>query len=394
VLFAGHSLGEYSALVAAGGLPLGEAVRLVRRRGALMQDAVPEGEGAMAAVLGVILKLPPAKQLMASRQMKSRYLARLLEKMRVDVIEVGFPAASNGDFEAVRAVAEIIKDCTVCGLSRSNDKDIAFFKAARKLKLRNARLAAFGATRRAHVPAAKDPQVRTLLDSGVPVLTIVGKSWLFHVREVLRTHEHVTGSPVAARLLQRWNTEVRRFEKIAVQDLPPGSWSRVGAAEFAVILESALEEASGNYAAAREAMQASLKRIVALKPSSALEMREAAQNAPTIAGAVADGTPAYIKVSRTQPRTSSTYELYAHIRPPIAAAQLEDESGPFGNDQWTSPTWPTQIYSANPVSGGGYIQGQMDYAGDTDCFKFLVNKGDLMDWFGAGNPQQIGRAHV
>jgi len=52
-------------------------------------------------------------------------IARLLEKMRVDVIEAGFPAASNGDFEAVRAVAEIIKDSTVCGLSRSNDKDIA-----------------------------------------------------------------------------------------------------------------------------------------------------------------------------------------------------------------------------------------------------------------------------
>ncbi|HTO70610.1 MAG TPA: ACP S-malonyltransferase [Myxococcota bacterium] len=51
-VFAGHSLGEYSAVVAAGGLPLGDAVRLVRRRGALMQEAVPEGEGSMAAVLG------------------------------------------------------------------------------------------------------------------------------------------------------------------------------------------------------------------------------------------------------------------------------------------------------------------------------------------------------
>ncbi|HTO52048.1 MAG TPA: ACP S-malonyltransferase [Myxococcota bacterium] len=51
-LFAGHSLGEYSAVVAAGGLPLADAVRLVRRRGALMQEAVPLGEGAMAAVLG------------------------------------------------------------------------------------------------------------------------------------------------------------------------------------------------------------------------------------------------------------------------------------------------------------------------------------------------------
>src|SRR5215471_18579505 len=50
---AGHSLGEYSALVAAGGLKFADAVQLVRKRGQYMQDAVPAGVGAMAAILGL-----------------------------------------------------------------------------------------------------------------------------------------------------------------------------------------------------------------------------------------------------------------------------------------------------------------------------------------------------
>jgi [acyl-carrier-protein] S-malonyltransferase len=50
---AGHSLGEYSALVAAGALEFAEAVKLVRQRGRYMQEAVPAGEGAMAAILGL-----------------------------------------------------------------------------------------------------------------------------------------------------------------------------------------------------------------------------------------------------------------------------------------------------------------------------------------------------
>jgi [acyl-carrier-protein] S-malonyltransferase len=53
VAMAGHSLGEYSALVAAGSLGFADALRLVRRRGQLMQEAVPVGVGAMAAVIGM-----------------------------------------------------------------------------------------------------------------------------------------------------------------------------------------------------------------------------------------------------------------------------------------------------------------------------------------------------
>jgi 2-isopropylmalate synthase len=51
-------------------------------------------------------------------------IARALERMRVDVIEAGFPASSNGDFDAVKAIAGAIRDSTVCGLCRANDRDI------------------------------------------------------------------------------------------------------------------------------------------------------------------------------------------------------------------------------------------------------------------------------
>ena len=51
-------------------------------------------------------------------------IARALEKLRVDVIEAGFPIASPGDFDAVRAVARAIKESTVCGLARAAEKDI------------------------------------------------------------------------------------------------------------------------------------------------------------------------------------------------------------------------------------------------------------------------------
>jgi 2-isopropylmalate synthase len=51
-------------------------------------------------------------------------IAKALERMRVDVIEAGFPIASQGDFEAVRAVARAVSDSTICGLARALDKDI------------------------------------------------------------------------------------------------------------------------------------------------------------------------------------------------------------------------------------------------------------------------------
>ena len=51
-------------------------------------------------------------------------VARQLEKMRVDVIEAGFAAASPGDFDSINAIAQVIKDSTICSLARANEKDI------------------------------------------------------------------------------------------------------------------------------------------------------------------------------------------------------------------------------------------------------------------------------
>src|SRR5512139_850571 len=51
-------------------------------------------------------------------------IGRALERLKVDVIEAGFPAASPGDFESVQAVANTVKETTVCGLARALAKDI------------------------------------------------------------------------------------------------------------------------------------------------------------------------------------------------------------------------------------------------------------------------------
>jgi 2-isopropylmalate synthase len=73
------------------------------------------------------------------------------------------------------------------GWPGSNPRDIEFFDQASRRKLKQARLAAFGSTRRKHVAVEKDEQVRLLLGAETPVVTIFGKTWLLHVKEVLQT---------------------------------------------------------------------------------------------------------------------------------------------------------------------------------------------------------------
>ncbi|BBN59156.1 MULTISPECIES: 2-isopropylmalate synthase [Hydrogenovibrio] len=77
-------------------------------------------------------------------------IARQLEKLKVDVIEAGFPAASQGDFESVHAVASVVKDSTICGLARAVENDIV--RAGEAIKPANSgRIHTFIATSPIHM---------------------------------------------------------------------------------------------------------------------------------------------------------------------------------------------------------------------------------------------------
>src|ERR1700757_4279455 len=88
-------------------------------------------------------------------------ITRRLDELGVDFIEGGYPL--------------------------SNPKDFEYFQEVRKSPLKHARIAAFGMTRRKGIRAAEDAGMKALVDAQTPVVTIVGKTWDLHVREILNT---------------------------------------------------------------------------------------------------------------------------------------------------------------------------------------------------------------
>jgi 2-isopropylmalate synthase len=73
------------------------------------------------------------------------------------------------------------------GWPGSNPKDMDFFTEAAKRKFKHAKVAAFGSTRRANTKCKDDPQIDMLVKANTPVVTLVGKTWSLHVKEVIRT---------------------------------------------------------------------------------------------------------------------------------------------------------------------------------------------------------------
>ncbi len=77
-------------------------------------------------------------------------------------------------------------DYIEAGNPGSNPKDIEYFRRVREMKLKNAKLCAFGSTRRKGVAVEEDENVRSLLDAGTGAVAIFGKAWLLHVHKILR----------------------------------------------------------------------------------------------------------------------------------------------------------------------------------------------------------------
>jgi 2-isopropylmalate synthase len=99
----------------------------------------------------------------------------------------GFQLSGLDKLRIARRLDEFGVDYIEGGWPGSNPKDVEFFREAKKLDLKHAKLAAFGSTRRANVKVEEDPQVKLLLDAETPVVTIFGKSWELQVTEILRT---------------------------------------------------------------------------------------------------------------------------------------------------------------------------------------------------------------
>ncbi len=98
----------------------------------------------------------------------------------------GVSFSALGKIEVARKLDAFGVDFIEGGWPGSNPKDMEFFAAARNLSLRHARIAAFGSTRHAKNTPGRDRNLRQLVQSGAPVVTIFGKSWDLHVTDALR----------------------------------------------------------------------------------------------------------------------------------------------------------------------------------------------------------------
>jgi len=98
-------------------------------------------------------------------------IGKQLERMRVDVIEAGFPASSDGDFDAVQAVARAVKDSTICGLARANERDVRRCGEAVRVAARS-RVHTFIATSPIHMEKKLRMEPTQVVDAAVAAVKL------------------------------------------------------------------------------------------------------------------------------------------------------------------------------------------------------------------------------
>jgi [acyl-carrier-protein] S-malonyltransferase len=187
---AGHSLGEYSALVAAGVIPFRDAVTLTEKRGRFMQDAVPEGKGLMAAILGlsrdqvdeVCLSVSsgytapanyncPGQIVIAGEKEaveEAIKLAREAGAKRALAIPVSAPSHCALMMEASRRLAEVLKDTSFASprIPVVNNADAMFLNTVDSIKA--------SLVKQLDSPLLWEDSVRNMIDSGIDTFVEVG----------------------------------------------------------------------------------------------------------------------------------------------------------------------------------------------------------------------------
>lgn len=214
---AGHSLGEYTALAVAGGVELFEAVRLANLRGKYMQEAVPEGKGAMAAVL----KLPPEK---VEEACKLAQGVGVVEPANYNSPE---QTVISGEKEAVERASQIAKEMggKVIPLKVSVPSHCSLMKPAAdtfKLKLaqtpiRNLNLPIVqNYTAKAHTMA---PEIRENLYRQIFSPVRWYQSVLYMVEQGVDTFIEIGPKNVLSKLIQQTVPQVRVFNVEKVEDI-------------------------------------------------------------------------------------------------------------------------------------------------------------------------------
>jgi len=119
--------------------------------------------------------------------MKKRKITTYDTTLRDGAQGEGIAFSAAGKVRLVKRLDEFGIDYIEGGYPGSNQKDMEFFRQVRRQTLSHARLVAFGSTRRARTHVKKDPFVASLIESKASSVTVFGKTWRLHVRDVLRT---------------------------------------------------------------------------------------------------------------------------------------------------------------------------------------------------------------